>query len=155
MNYKENAEVVKQYLDKNEVHYMMEDRGNVMVYTGPLGMKKGIFSSYQFRLYAEDDVIQIFVNLPISANEKTVEVAEFVARVNFSLKRGKMDVDCNDGEVRFHLCVPVAAMQADSDDTLQDMFLIPMLVLTKYAKGVADIVFTGVDAKTAYERCEE
>ena len=97
MNYKENAEVVKQYLDKNELHYMMEDRGNVMVYTGPLGMKKGIFSSYQFRLYAEDDVIQIFVNLPISANEKTVEVAEFVARVNFSLKRGKMDVDCNDG----------------------------------------------------------
>lgn len=154
MNHKENAEIVKSYLDKNEMHYMTEEREDMTVFTGQLGMKKSVFSAVQFRLCAEEKVVQIFVNPPVMAAEKIAEMVEFAARVNFSLKRGKLDVDCADGEVRFHLCVPVAAVRADPDDTLCDLLLIPLLVLMKYGKGITEILFADADAKTAYGHCE-
>ena len=154
MNCKENTEIVKKYLDDNDWHYNMEDHDCVVVFRGGVNAGKGVFSSFRFTLAVEDAVVQNFVTLPVSAREKLVEVAEFIARVNYSLKRGRMDMDFSDGEVRYHICVPMEAVQANPNGIIEDVLCLPGAMLIKYGKGIADILFNGTDAKTAYERCE-
>lgn len=154
MKYKENAEIIKKYLDDNDWHYDMKDHGVAVVFRGGVSVGKSVFSSFQFTLAVEDDVVQNFVTLPVSAREKLAEIAEFVVRVNYPLKRGRMDLDISDGEVRYHICVPAAAVQADPNGTIEDVLCLPSAMLIKYGKGIAEILFNGVDAKTAYEHCE-
>ena len=154
MDCKDNAEIVKKYLDANDWHYDVRDHGTAVSFTGGLGGGKSVFSSFRFQLLVEDDCIQNFVVLPVGACEKKAEIAEFIARVNYPLKRGRMDMDYRDGEIRYHICVPIAALKQDSGDVLQEVLLIPGAMLTRYGDGIAKILFGGVDPKTAYELCE-
>lgn len=154
MNYKENAEIVKKYLDEDDWNYDMDDRGNAIVFRGRVGVSKSVFSVFYFLVAVEDEVVQNFVSLPISARDKLAEVAEFITRVNYPLKYGRMDMDYGDGEVRYHICVPIEAVKTVPKETLELVMKMPNTVLTKYGKGIADIIFKDVDAKTAYEECE-
>ena len=154
MDYKESVEIVKKFLEDNDITYKMEDRGEMMAFTGELPGVKSLFSSFHYLLTVEDEIIQSFVTLPISAKEKLVEVSEFVARVNYPLKIGRLDLDFSDGEVRFHMNVPTSSMQGDATSVLAEVLALPGIVLMRYGKGIAEILFTGVDAKTAYEHCE-
>lgn len=154
MDYKESVEIVKKFLEDNDITYKMENRGEVMAFTGELPGVKSLFSSFHYLLTVEDEIVQSFVTLPISAKEKLVEVSEFVARVNYPLKTGRLDLDFSDGEVRFHMNVPTSSMQGDASSVLAEVLGLPGIVLMRYGKGIAEILFAGVDAKTAYEHCE-
>lgn len=154
MTHKENAEVVKKYLDANDWHYEVKEHETAVSFTGGIGSGKSVFSSFRFQVLVEDDCVQNFVILPIGAGEKKAEIAEFIARVNYPLKRGRMDMDYRDGEIRYHICAPIAAVQHDADNVLQEVLLLPGAMLMRYGDGIAKILFGGVDPKTAYEQCE-
>lgn len=155
MDYKENAEIVKKYLDANDWHCDMKDTGSAVAFTGGVNAPRGVFGSFKFVVLVEDDIVQNVTTLPVSMRDKLAEGAEYVARVNYPLKRGRMNIDFRDGEVNYHFGVPMAAVKADTDGVLAELLCLPGVMLAKYGDGVAKILFGGIDPKTAYEQCDD
>lgn len=155
MNYKENAEIVKKYLDDHDWHYDTKETESAIVFSGGVGAPRGVFSSFKFVVLVEDDIVQNITTLPVSMRDKLAEGAEYVARVNYPLKRGRMNMDFRDGEVNFHFAVPMAAVKADTDEVLSELLCLPGAMLAKYGDGIAKILFNGADPKTAYEQCDD
>lgn len=153
MGYKENAEIVKKYLDANDWHYDIEDYGTAVSFSGDVDGGTSVYSSFHFKLLVENDDVVNFAALPIGAGEKKSEIAEYITRVNFPLKRGRMVMDYRDGEIGFRLSVPIAALKQDTDEVLQEVLCLPGVMLSQYGDGVAKIHFGGIDPKTAYEQC--
>lgn len=155
MDCKENVEIVKRYLDRNDWHYEVKETDSAVMFASGVNTENCVFSSIRYRIIVDENCVQNFALLPVGAGEKRAEVAEFIARVNYPLKRGRLDMDYADGEIRYHLHVPIAAVRQDPDDTLQDVLCLPGLILSRYGNGIAKIVFGDVDPKTAYELCEK
>ena len=154
MKYEENAEIVRNYLDANDWHYEIKEHDEAISFVGGLESGSKVFKSFRFQLLVEDGYVQNFVVLPVGAGEKKAQIAEFIARVNYPLKRARMDLDYRDGEIRCHHNVPIAAVKQDPETTLEDVLFVPAALLSRYADGIAKILFGDEDPETAYEECD-
>ena len=117
MDYGKHASVVRTFLDKKGLCYEETDFGRAMAFTGGINGftgKGGEYDGYQYALLVDDNVVQSYAAMPESDVEKLSEMAEFVARANQGIQIGKFDLDCDDGEVRFHVALPVNALQNDA-----------------------------------------
>lgn len=157
MTHKENAEVVKKYFDENDWHYQMAESEAVTFFEGGVepGNKKCKFKSFRFRLIVDDEYVQVFYVLPISAIEKLAEVAEYITRINYTLKRGRFDMDYSDGEVRFHHGMSMIGGLANSDVLLSELMVLGGTVMSRYADGFAKIIYGSLDPMMAYEEMEQ
>ena len=157
MTHKENVEVVKKYFDENDWHYQMTEHEEVTFFEGGVehGNKKCKFKSFRYRLIVDDEYVQVFYVLPISAMEKLAEVAEYITRINYTLKRGRFDMDYSDGEVRFHHGMSMIGVLANPDVLLGELMLLGGTVMARYAEGVAKIVYGSADPKVAIEEMEQ
>ncbi len=152
-NYKENAEFVKTFLDEDDWHYDMADHGTVATFTGGIGGFKGLYNSYRFLLFVGDDEVQNYSTLPASAKDKLPQMAEFITRANYGLKYGAFEMDYGDGEVRFHVTYPMAALRAERELMLALMFL-PGNMLDRYSKGLTEVLMDLKSPEDAIKDCE-
>lgn len=157
MNYKENAALVKKYLDDNDWHYEENDHGNVVTYHGGIGgfsEKGGLYDSYKFILFVSEDAVQSYASMPAPAKTKLAEIAEFVTRANHGLKFGKFELDYNDGEVRFHISFPSCVLQNDLDDSLAFILGGGVSMLHRYARGYMKVVMGDITPEAAIKEIE-
>lgn len=152
-NYRENAEFVKEFLDKGEWHYDMQDSGNAMVFTGMVGGFDGIYNSFRFILFVGDDELQNYAMLPACAKEKLPEMAEFITRANYGLKYGDFEMDWDDGELRFHLTFPMSSARTD-ELILPTLMAAPPRMLDRYSKGFAEVLMGLKTPADAIKDCE-
>ena len=152
-NYKENAEFVRKFLDANDWHYEMNDHGRVATFTGGVGGFKGLYNSFRFILFVGEDEVQNYAMFPASAKDKLPEMAEFITRANYGLKYGDFEMDWDDGEVRFHLAFPIAAVRAD-EMILPTLLVAPPKMLDKYSKGFTEVLMGLKTPNDAIKECE-
>lgn len=152
-NYKENVEFVKKYLDANGWHYSMNDHGDVTTFTGGVGGLKGMYNSCMFMLFVGEEEVQNYAMFPASAKDKLLEMAEFITRANYGLKYGDFEMDWDDGEVRFHLTFPMAAVHAD-ETFLPTLLMAPVQMLDQYSKGFAEVLMGLKTPADAVKDCE-
>lgn len=156
MTHKDNVEVVKKYFDENDWHYQMTEHEEATFFEGGVNTgDKCKFNAFRFRLIVDDDYAQVFFVLPISAKGKLAEVAEYITRINYTLKRGRFDMDYSDGEVRFHHGISMIGVLANPDVLLSELMILGGMVMSRYAEGVAKIVYGSVDPKVAIEEMEQ
>ena len=152
-NYKENMEVVKNFLDGDDWHYDMHDHGHVATFTGGVGGFKGLYNSFRFILFVGEDEVQNYATFPASAKDKLSEMAEFIIRANYGLKYGDFEMDWNDGEVRFHLTFPMSAVRAD-EMILPTLLMAPPRMLDQYSKGFTEVLMGLKTPADAIKDCE-
>ncbi len=152
-NYKENMEVVKNFLDGDDWHYDMHDHGHVATFTGGVGGFKGLYNSFRFILFVGEGEVQNYATFPASAKDKLSEMAEFITRANYGLKYGDFEMDWNDGEVRFHLTFPMSAVRAD-EMILPTLLMAPPRMLDQYSKGFTEVLMGLKTPADAIKDCE-
>ncbi|MBR4171198.1 MAG: YbjN domain-containing protein [Kiritimatiellae bacterium] len=151
--YKGNAEFVKGFLDEDEWKYEMEDKDDRVIFTGGIGLD-GPYNSCQFILMVDDDLVQTYTILPASAKTKKAEIAEFITRANYGNKYGGFEMDYSDGEIRYHMTLPIEAIRADRDKFVKLILVLPAKIMDKYAKGIAAVLLGIKTPETAVEECE-
>ncbi len=152
--YRQNAEIVKRYLDDNDWHYEMKDTGDTVIFSGGIGGFKGVYKSFRFVMVVDDDTVQNFATYPASAKDKLPEMAEFLVRANYGMIYGAFEMDWNDGEVRFHIAIPMAAIRADNDEIVRVLAL-PANMLGKYSNGFSSVLLGVKTPAEAVQACRE
>lgn len=157
MGYKENAELVENYLRENGWHYVRRDREDrrTAVFLGGVSGLGGIHDTYRFALCVDDDAVQYYAILPVSAQDKKVECAEFISRANCGMKFGKFELDFRDGEVRFHIIYPIDAIRIKVNESMQRIIRIASGTVREYVNGLMLVLIgqkTPAEAITEIER---
>ena len=152
-NYKENAEFIKNFLDGDDWYYEMQDHGSLATFCGGIGGFKGLYNSFRFVMFVDDDVAQNYATLPVSFKDKLPQMAEFITRANYGLKYGAFEMNYDNGDVRFHLTLPMAAIRADKM-LLPMLLAIPAQMLDKYAKGFTEVFMDLKTPEEAIKDCE-
>lgn len=108
-------------------------------------------------LDVRDDEYMVYTYCPVGVDENDDEMmlrmTEFICRVNYGLRTGNFELDCNDGEIRFKchvICediIPTAAIVNRSIYT-------SVLMFERYGSGILDIIFTDASPKDAVYKCE-
>ena len=104
-------------------------------------------------MFVDDDVAQNYATLPVSFKDKLPQMAEFITRANYGLKYGAFEMNYDNGDVRFHLTLPMAAIRADKM-LLPMLLAIPAQMLDKYAKGFTEVFMDLKTPEEAIKDCE-
>lgn len=110
----------------------------------------------EIRVHPNDYTICAISPLRVDREDKKAmqEMAEFLSRVNFSMKRGNFELNMNDGEIRYKTFV-------DCDDQLLsrkvffNSYHCPQSMFHRYGAGIMDVCFGQASAEEALEKCEE
>ena len=154
--YRENAALVKRYLDANDWHYEMKEHpeAGTVTFRGGVGGFEGAYASFRFVLLVNDSLVQNYAMLPSSFKGRVPQVVEFITRANYGMKLGSFEFDYDDLDVRFHLTFPIEAVRADADQ-LAVLLHIPPRMLDKYAKGFTWILQGTRTPAEAVRACED
>ena len=154
--YKENAALVKRYLDAHDWHYEMTEHpeAGMVTFSGGVGGFEGAYASFRFVMFVDDTLVQNYAMLPSSFKGKVPEVVEFITRANYGMNLGAFEFDYDDFEVRFHLAFPVPAVRAE-EDLVAVLLQVPPRTLDKYAKGFTWIIQGAKTPAEAVRVCED
>lgn len=155
MNAQENAAIIEKHLKDHDWHYDKEDRQDVVIFTGGVGGLGGAYDSVRIVITAQEDFIQAFAILPAKAHDKLAEMSEFLHRANYGLRLGAFEMDCDDGEIRFHLTYPDCVLNTeDRDACLTALLVLPAHMFGVYSKGIAAILLGLATPEAAIKMCE-
>lgn len=156
MTKEENAKIVKEFLDGDEWKYDISKEDERIVFYGGIGGLKGPYSSVRFLLAVADDDVQSFIIYPASAKNKLAEMAEFFARVNYTLRFGAFEMDYSDGEIRYHLAYPAKVIHGeDGKEFVARLLALPAKMVDRYSRGVVGILGGFLEPVKAVETCEK
>ena len=100
----------------------------------------GAFNPLKMLLALDEDVIQVFVYLPITAESNAVEMACLVAVLNYGLKLGKFELNIEDGSVRYQFGQNVNILSADAArDALEAMIYQSPLFVDRFSNILEEV----------------
>lgn len=95
---------------------------------------------------------------PLGADEDDskmmASMAEFVCHANYGLKNGNFELDMRDGEIRFKSFVDCEGI-TPTLDMVRNSIHCPAAMFERYGDGIVGIIFGGMSAKEAVDRCEK
>jgi len=140
LTYTAIAERVEAFLKDKQWQYKREDGKECVLIRSGIGGLGGVVDNFVFVLVIRDDEIQNYASLPFSAKERVPECCEFVARANYSMKYGAFEVNCETGEIRFHMIYPFEALVANVNKAMERMLMIPVAMVSRYATGLSQVI---------------
>lgn len=151
----EIVSVIKAFLDEDDWNYSFDDEKGIFRF----GLNiKGKLKNIDYIISVRKNDFVLYCFPKISADSEDADcmarMAEFITRANYGLQCGNFEMDYNDGEIRFH------SFEDCEDLTLpktvvQNQIYTAAFTMEKYGTGIAEILFTDTDPKTAIEKCEE
>lgn len=106
------------------------------------------------RMREEQQQVMFYAIYPLRAPaDRRDEVAEFVARVNYGLALGNMELDVDDGEMRFKTSADVGAAQF-SLPLLRSLMQTCIATADRYYPGYTALLYGGVTPQQAVEQVE-
>ena len=78
----------------------------------------------------------------------------FVCRANYGLQTGCFELDVHDGEISFKYAVD-STNAVLSREVIRRSVLCSAAMMERYAPGIVGILFSGMTAAQAIERCSE
>ena len=107
-----------------------------------------------FRFDKTGDVLQIFIQYPVMVKDKFRPLAmEFLTRANYGLVLGNFEMDCKDGEVRYH----VSHLMKDGKlehEVIQSLFGTAMGTADRYFPALMRVLFAGETPAEAIDLAE-
>jgi hypothetical protein len=144
------AAAVELYLKSQEWHFRFDEERNLFTFT--MGLKK-IDSAKVFVRIGEDN-ITTYALLPAHVPEDKRDVAcRYVARANYGMRNGNLEIDLNDGEIRYKTYL-YAKDRIPTQDEIERYVDICFLTLDKYAEGLMKIIYADLDDEAAIKVVE-
>jgi hypothetical protein len=84
-----------------------------------------------------------------------VRVAEFIARVNFSIVHGHFDLDFSDGELRFRIVQLMDSGLADHPKAIVKIFGFTLSTIDTYFPAIMKLTYGGMSPEEAVLSCED
>ena len=157
MAIKENAQIVRKWLNDQEFHYTEKTfPDGIITFKLSMSSDSGIYDGYDVTLVCRDSDVQSLFHPPARLVEKAkTKILEFFTWINYRFRLGKFTVDLRDGEIRWETVKGAAELKADVNDAMDDLIGFPNFVLDKFAPGLAAIVLGMKDAKQAFDDCDK
>jgi hypothetical protein len=112
-------------------------------------------SNYNCRMEARTTHFGVWCISPLRVpEEQRVRVAEFIARVNYTLLLGLFDMDLSDGEVRFKIIHRNVEGVCNSPRLITTFFGIALQMMDKYFPGMMKVTYAGMSPEQAARDCE-
>ena len=119
-----------------------------------LNMSAKNFTSVRIVVQINDDSIISYAISPINVPEEKRQAAcEFIARANYGLKVGTLEMDMNDGEIRnrtYIIAKDALPNLADVEKCVDFSFL----VLDRYGKGLLPMIYGNLTPEAAVNLAE-
>lgn len=106
------------------------------------------------RVREEQQQVMFYAIYPLRAPaDRRAEVAEFVARVNYGLALGNLELDVDDGEMRFKTSADVSSAQF-SLPLLRSLMQTCIATADRYYPGYTALLYGGVTPQQAVAQVE-
>ena len=89
------------------------------------------FASLQMHIYIFDKSLTIVVSSDATVKKNISRVAEYLTRLNYSLSPGALEMDCDDGDVRFYLRLAYSEISGNGEQTEESMRMFVTFMLVK------------------------
>ena len=144
------AVAVEHYLQSQEWHYKFEEERNLFTMT--MGRKKIDSSKIYIRI--GEDYVTTYAMLPTHVREdKRDVVCRYITRANYGLRNGNLEMDLDDGEVRYKTYF-YAKNRIPNQEEIERYVDISFLTLDRYAEGLMKILYADLDDKAAIQLVE-
>ena len=106
------------------------------------------------RMREEQQQVMFYAIYPLRAPaDRRAATAEFVARVNYGLALGNLELDMEDGEMRFKMSADLSAAQF-SLPLLRSLMQIGIATADRYYPGYLALLYKGVTPREAVAQVE-
>ena len=156
MEYSEKIKsCIQSYLDKDEWHYTFDkDQG---VFNAKIKLD-GRLNRCDITVRIRDDYYTVYGGIALNADTKSIPaVAEYLHRANFGLKIGSFELDHNDGEIRYKICVDCGD-KCDcmpSESVILRSLELAAVMFDTYGEGLLGVMFKNVSPEEAIKTAEE
>ncbi len=107
------------------------------------------------RVREEHEQVMFYTIYPLRAPaERRSEVAEFVARVNYGLALGNLELDVTDGELRFKVSADVSAAPFTLP-LLRSLMQTSIATADRYYPGFTALLYSDITPEQAVARVEQ
>jgi len=140
-------QAVANYFKKNDWNFELDEEHGVLQ-TGMQG------ENAKFKCYAivEDSILQFLTVFPSNVSEKKrSEIAEFITRACYNLKVGRLEMDYNDGEVRFHTS-SLFAGEVPAEEVIHGVVGYNLVQADKHYPAMMSITFGGAKPAEVVEK---
>lgn len=145
MNYIKIAELIRGYLKKEGLKASESSGDGCYFFRGCFCGFGAPHDTLNFSLIAENEVIRICVDSPISAFGNEPKMAEFISRVNFELRFGRFEMSFEAGLMRFVSCLNVFDISVEKiRSTISDRLFTAVVMVDRFTKCAMGIVDRGV-----------
>lgn len=149
------AEAIQEFLIHDSWEYRFDEKWNVFQFTVRLSGKIK-FVNYNVRVTDDEYIVDVACSIGLDEDDTDIKLkmAEFICRVNYGLKTGRFEYNCDDGWISYvvHTCcqdiVPSAAM-------IRRSIYYPAVMFERYCDGILAMLFTDTSPKEAVEKCEQ
>lgn len=148
----ELADVLKRYLESNKWEYVFNDR------TGVFEFGARIVGKIQRLNYVVDvgsDWMEFYGLCPVAADssdqEQMLQVMEFICRINFGLRNGCFEFDCDRGEIRYKSFIDCKNLMP-SMEVIQESLRCIAIMFSSYSSSILNIIFLGKSAKEEFAK---
>ena len=111
-------------------------------------------STLNYEILVGETAFTAYVVFPLIVNPKNQKamrkVAEYLHRINFSIRYGCFEFDYDDGSIRYKLFVDCGD-SLPGEGTLDRSIAIPYMMYEKYGKGIPMILYTDADPEALFE----
>lgn len=150
MDRDEVAEAIKAKLREKDIDFEDVSKGDeILIRTG---MESDFFDSYRV-LISIDGNVQASFYPPMKIKRARIPVVcEFMMRVNYALRLGKVVMDFADGEFHFEYLKDFSAFAANTEDAFMEMMHVPCLAMDAI---VPECIAVMAQAKEPEKACED
>lgn len=116
---------------------------------------KGKMKHVDILVDLREDKYFVYFTCPLNAGEdERAEVRDLLNRINYGIMFGNLEMDENDGEIRFRYAVDCNGMMP-SQQAIKDSFYRPALTFMKYGDAIVQVIMGVATGQEAYERARE
>ena len=111
-----------------------------VLFKSTVGKFAGAFETYDVGVGVEEDCIRCRAVFPVAVQEaRRRDVAEYIARANFELKFGSLQLNIEDGAIVAYLAYPMSAVLAEGDEAIKMAFGLPASLLDVHSNELIKI----------------
>ena len=148
------AEAINTFLTEDDWNFRFNENKGIFKFSfGPFGEIRTINYTVLVREDNYDVDATLSLGADINNEQQLMAMAEFVCRANYGLIGGHFEFNVQNGKIRYsHFtdCDEITPTQAMIFNSIYR----PIAMVDIYAKGIIDVLFKGISAKEAIDRCE-
>lgn len=148
----ELVDVLKRYLEGNNWEYVFNDRTGVFEFGARIA---GKLQRLNYAAEIGPDWMGFYGLCPIAADssdqEQMLQLMEFTCRVNYGLRNGCFEFDCDGGEIRYKSFIDCKNL-IPSMEVIQESLRCIAIMFSNYSSAILNIIFLGKSAKEEFAK---